>query len=395
MVSAASQEQASVPGLHSVPDPKTYLDDPRFNQSFTIPSGPDRKEPLHVTYSDFGYQNPSQPESEHVLLFCGPLLSTRFLHAAKDELAKKHHVRVIYPDRPGIGGTTKADAQFRLETWLEIVPALLRHLNISHVSVACHSAGTLYALHMLLHLRHLLDPKRPYVALCTPWILPTHSGVQTMKLTTALPTVVMRQFSGLARLIQSTVGPVADFSGDLVRSLSASFGSSQEQQEPVTQGADRDMVAFEVALMESVVDHAYAESINGMSEELPLLFKKCGAGQLQDADAWAPWSDIDNYVPMLAEAENTRVGSSTLSRNEPEQKTPLKVEVFFSEKDHMIGTSSGPEWFRQCWSAENRGDNIHFRSHVIEGAEHDNILGLRFGVMERIFQSISGTSQAE
>ncbi|ETS74124.1 hypothetical protein PFICI_13990 [Pestalotiopsis fici W106-1] len=377
----SSQEQ------HSVADPKVYLDDPRFSQSFTIPPGPNRSEPLTVTYSDFGYRNPDQPEREHVLLFCGPLMCTRFLHAAKDKLAKKYHVRIIHPDRPGIGGTTKADSQYRLETWLEIVPALLRHLDIAHVSIACHSAGTLYALHTLLHLRHLLHPERPYVAFCAPWILPSHSGVQTMKMTTALPAAVMRQFDGLARFVHSTVGPVVGFSGNLFQSVSSSAGSAKH---PPVPGADADMVEYEDALMPRIIDRAYAESVQGMSQEIPLLFKKCGAGPRPDADAWGPWGDLDKYVPMLA-AGDMDAGSASSSNQQGSVK--LEVDAFFSEQDHMIGTSSGPEWFRQCWNSEGRGDKIEFHSHVVDRAEHDNILDLRFGVAERIFQNISDINQ--
>ncbi|KAF3019857.1 hypothetical protein E8E14_013479 [Neopestalotiopsis sp. 37M] len=378
---------------HNVADPKAYLDDPRFSQSFTIPPGPDRSEPLTVAYSDFGYRNPDHPESEHVLLFCGPLMCTRFLHADKDKLAKRYNVRIINLDRPGFGGTTRRDSQFRLETWLEIVPALLSHLNISHISLACHSAGTLYALHALLHLRPLLHPERPYVAFCTPWVLPRHSGVQTMKLTDALvPATLMRQFDGVARFVNTAVGPVIGFSGNLLRSVSSSSAADPSPKLPPVPGADAEMVEFEDALMPHVVDRAYAESTQGLSQEIPLLFKKCGAGQLLDADAWSPWGDIDKYVPMLAAAEATRAGSTSVPTGRDGAK--LKVEVFFSEQDHMIGTSSGPEWFRQCWSEENRGDNILFESHIVDRAEHDNILGLRFGVAERIFQRISGMNNS-
>jgi hypothetical protein len=52
----------------------SYLQDDRFSQEFEIPAEPGQSKPLHVTYSDYGYRNPANPEKERVLLFCSPLL---------------------------------------------------------------------------------------------------------------------------------------------------------------------------------------------------------------------------------------------------------------------------------------------------------------------------------
>lgn len=40
-----------------------------------------------------------------MVLFCGALFGTRLSYAVLDQLAKKKGVRIICPDRPGIGGT--------------------------------------------------------------------------------------------------------------------------------------------------------------------------------------------------------------------------------------------------------------------------------------------------
>lgn len=53
--------------------------------------------------------------------------------------------------------------KIRMKVWLEIVPALLRKLGVMHVSLFSHSAGTMYALNTLVHLRSILDPKVPYI----------------------------------------------------------------------------------------------------------------------------------------------------------------------------------------------------------------------------------------
>ncbi|KAI0125982.1 hypothetical protein BJ170DRAFT_702897 [Xylariales sp. AK1849] len=367
---------------HLTTDTDAYIGDARFSQTFTLPPGPGRPEPFQVTYSDYGYRNPAEPEQENVLLFCGPLLCTRFLHIAKDELAKRHHVRIINPDRPGIGGTTAVDAHLRLNIWLEIVPALMQHLNVSHFTLACQSAGTLYALNTLLHLRHLLRPERPYVAFCGPWIHPTHSGVSLMSLSSALPSAVLKRFDSVASFLHSNIAPAMGFSSGLLSNLTPSW---RQQKQTLAEGADAQMVEFEEKLMPRIIDRVYTEDIQGMSQEVLLLLKKSGAGPSGDNLVWGTWDDIDKFVPMLAALEEEKAANDS-------SHAKLEVNVFFAESDHMIGDKTGPRWLEDCWNSERRGGNVHFQSHVIQGTEHDSILDLRYGVAERIFQKMSGIS---
>lgn len=52
----------------------------------------------------------------------------------------------------------------RIAVWLEAVPLILEKLNVKHVALVSHSAGTLYALNTLGQLRNILHPKAPFVA---------------------------------------------------------------------------------------------------------------------------------------------------------------------------------------------------------------------------------------
>lgn len=97
-----------------------FLHDPRFRQTFELPADAarGRPEPLRVTYADYGYRNEAHPEDENVWLFFGPLVGSRMLHVTKDALAKRHKVRIVSPDRPGIGGTDDVMAERRMPVWL-------------------------------------------------------------------------------------------------------------------------------------------------------------------------------------------------------------------------------------------------------------------------------------
>ncbi|KAK1986176.1 hypothetical protein LZ30DRAFT_778511 [Colletotrichum cereale] len=374
MASTKADGRSSTPLLPD--DPAGFLDDPRFHQTFTLPAGPDRPHPLQVTYSDYGYRDPENPGREHVLLFCGPLMASRFLHVAKDALAKQHRVRVINPDRPGFGGTTPVPAGDRVRVWLEMVPALLRHLGVRHVSLAAHSAGTIYALNTLLHQRRLLSPSRPYVALVTPWVHPSRSGVPLMRVAAALPDAVLGRFHAVAGFFQRNVAPVTEVSGAGFRAIGEMLPSLRgSSTAPATPAAAAPMAAFEEAVWERLIGKVYAESVQGLSEEVVLLLKRAG-----HPGCWGEWGDHDRLVALLAEGE---AGLDAGAR--------LKVDVYFAEADHIIGTGEGPEWFGDCWRAERRGDRIDFSSRVVPGTDHDGIMFMEFDVFERILRQVAGT----
>ncbi|TDZ13230.1 hypothetical protein C8035_v006734 [Colletotrichum spinosum] len=360
--------------LH-LPDPETYLDDPRFHQSFTLPDTASLPQPFKVTYCDYGYRNPENPDLEHVVLMCGPLLGSRWLNVAKDTLAKRHRVRVLDVDRPGFGASTRLPHPgARVAAFLAVVPALLAHLGVRRLAgVVAHSGGAVYALNVLLHLRHLLRPTRPYAALLAPWVHPRRSGVSVMALAAGLPEGVVAGFDKVAGFMVGSLGPVVGFSEMTSGVVSGWFSGGGKKKKEEYEG---EMVRFEEGLQDPLVARVYAEDVSGLGQEAVLLLKKgaCAAG------AWGGWEDHDEYVARLAEEV----------RREGER---LRVDVFFAESDGMIGTGAGPGWFSECWGEERRGDGIAYRSCVVPGTDHDSIVGLKFGVHERIFRAVAGEDE--
>jgi hypothetical protein len=111
--------------------PADYVNDPRFSRTFELPADParGRTEPFKVTYADYGYRNEAHPEEENVLLFFGSLLASRLIHIPKDELAKKHKIRIIDFDRPGVGGTDNVEVKDRMSIWRGTVPLTVTALH--------------------------------------------------------------------------------------------------------------------------------------------------------------------------------------------------------------------------------------------------------------------------
>lgn len=64
-----------------------------------------------------------------------------------------------------MGRSTDVALERRISVWVELVPRLLQHLGIRHVSLVSHSAGTMYLFNTLHHCRDVLHPERPFVAL--------------------------------------------------------------------------------------------------------------------------------------------------------------------------------------------------------------------------------------
>lgn len=98
-------------------DPAEFLTDPRFNRVLDLPAlavGP-TEQPFHVKFVDFGYRNEEHPEEEKVLLFFVPLFGSRIPIISKDDLAKRHKIRVLCMDRPGFGGCTEVPIQYRVD----------------------------------------------------------------------------------------------------------------------------------------------------------------------------------------------------------------------------------------------------------------------------------------
>ncbi|GAB1312489.1 hypothetical protein MFIFM68171_02699 [Madurella fahalii] len=357
--------------------PADYVNDPRFNRTFELPADPanGRTRPFKVKYADYGYRNEAHPEQENVFLFFGPLLSSRLFHIAKDELAKKHKIRIINPDRPGIGGTDSADAKDRMSLWLDVIPALLAHLGIRHVSVACHSGGTIWALDFVFHHPQLLHPSRPYLAIGGPWILPAHTGSTGLSILQHLPVSVLANTDKFARLVNNHIGPTLGTSFGLTLNLLEKLipasltngGDAAGGGDALPEGA-----AFEEEIWASVIDRVYAEGVQGISADAVVLMQR-----VDGVDGWSDWGDYDRLVPRLAEALRAA-------------GVRLRVDVFYADKDKMIGDggSRGPLWFDQCWNETSRAGVIDYQSRTVKGADHDGIWSLKWDAVQEVFGRI-------
>lgn len=263
------------------------------------------------------------------------------------------------------------------------IPALLKHLSIKHVSVGCHSAGTVYALDFVLHHPELLHPERPHLAIAGPWIPPAQSGVMSMRLTQRLPGAVIGRSEALARFMQSTVNPAIGASVSAVSSIlgvvARSVGTAAAAPPPpASDGAETDG-EMEMRLRPTLLSKAYSENLQGMGTDAVLMMHKVPDASTGGLVAgWSDWGDYRAYVPRLVEA--LRAAGRRLT-----------VDVFHAETDSMVGDfgEQGPTWFDACWAADRCGDGVvTYSASCVDEADHDLVWSIKFGVPEKVFTKI-------
>ncbi|CAO2648020.1 Nn.00g089420.m01.CDS01 [Neocucurbitaria sp. VM-36] len=381
-----------------------FLCDRRFHSSLVLPPNPEtgREKPYRVSYADFG-----DPSSDAVVLFCGALMGARLCYSPLDQLANAYNVRIIHADRPGIGGSDAVELEKRIQIWLEMVPQLLAHLKISHVSLASHSGGDIYLLNTMLTYPNLLHPVNPYVCFFAPWVHPSHSNIMTMRATELLPAPMIGKFASLAKFVNENVIPLAGLSGGLVQGIKGSMLHSNHPPAPVplvpaaTHTREPSMSSHEAnhtlaldnpkvveELRKHITTFLFAESMDGISADAQLFMRK--PRSISWCSPNIPWSDIDSVSPLL---------SKIISEDDRLSKKSRKwtIEVFHAEVDDMVGVK-GRQWFDECWrtdrtsvisdSSQSAQPTYTYKSHIVKETDHNFLMDPAFGASETWLQRV-------
>ncbi|KAL1956988.1 hypothetical protein VTO42DRAFT_6477 [Malbranchea cinnamomea] len=139
---------------------ETYLSSPRLTQKVPHPVS-DRM----IAFSEVG-----DPKG-FVVFCCVGMGLTRYLTAFYDELARTLKLRLITPDRPGVGESEPCtDGTGTPLGWPDDLAIICNHLKITKFSLLAHSAGAIYALATALRMpQHI----RGRIHLLAPWIPPS------------------------------------------------------------------------------------------------------------------------------------------------------------------------------------------------------------------------------
>ena len=265
-----------------------------------------------------------------------------------------------------------------------MVPALLKHLGIEHVSILCHSAGTPYAFNTLYTLRHLLDPAAPYIGIMGPWVHSDHSEKALLSWAAKLPNGVLDGWNGLAWFINTKVAPSVSWSGGAISSVTSLFRTSPTDAEPdeidlaKLIGRSKE-VAKELERLQG--KFFFAEDTTAANEDARMCLKLGGEG------LWGECEDYDDFVQKVVHMETER-----LKANAGAPK--LKMRVFFAESDVMIG-KGGQHYFEKCWAREGVDACIDYKGEERPGTNHETVfVSADRSALTPIFDDLSNREEA-
>jgi hypothetical protein len=307
-----------------------------------------------------------------------------------------------------MGHSTDVPLAQRVTTWIELVPRLLAHLQIEHVALASHSAGTIYLLNTLIRCRDILDPNRPLVALVgmvfipsmntasgwstrnnsttAPWVDPAYSHVTTMKMAQSLPVGVFGLWHHIPKVVMASGAAFNQISNWLPSSSGLGAAESPPLQRN-RQRIEREYglpVELQNELQTVHFKSMFGENTVGADSEALCCLRKGPAGL---------WGDCDDYalfVRKLSELERSRRADQG---NSECQK--LRISVYFAETDDMIG-KKGQTYMEDCWKGSGGDgfeDVMDFTTTTVSETDHDSVVQ-SVEVLEQIFLGAGGAMSA-
>ena len=297
-----------------------------------------------------------------------------------------HHTHLLTTISPGFGGTNPIALSQRIPIFLEIVPALLAHLKIKNVALGCQSAGTLFALNLLLTQPEILSPTHPSITIFSPWVHQSQSGITMLLAASKLPNFLLDHWSNLTGFMINSAMPSFAASSGILTAVSNWFGSVKTvETNPETLKKDKEY--FEKVCMQSygismdvqkelnklVMKYAFAEECSGGNDEARLCLKS-----IEGSD-WGVLDDYPSYIAKLREAWEKKV---------QEGGEKLTVRILLAEEDVMIG-EKGMKYLEGCWTKKKCGKvGIDVETVTLEGTDHDSVLDPARGAMGEVYAAL-------
>jgi hypothetical protein len=275
-----------------------------------------------------------------------------------------------------------------------MVPQLLAHLNISHVSIASHSGGDIYLMNFILAYPHLLNPNHSYVAFFAPWVHYSHSRMSHLQATELLPASLIGKFGSLGKFVNQNIVPMVGLSGAFLQGISSPLSRSNPTTAPValtvsgTTGSEgsADSLSDDFSdlalddprvvddLRNTITKFVFAESVDGVSADAQLFLKRSVSWSTPIAE----WKDFDDAVQLLSRliSEDDRLTGSN---------RVWAIDCFHGEHDQLVG-DKGRDWFNTIWAPSQ---SYEYRSVITKGTEHNFLMDPAFGASEQWLQRVS------
>ncbi|KAF8420872.1 Alpha/Beta hydrolase protein [Tirmania nivea] len=217
---------------------EAYLCSPRLSQKLRMPNG------RVISFSEVG-----DPKG-YAVFCCVGMGLTRYITAFYDELALSLGLRLITPDRPGVGESDPIDESERtVLSWPDDVQYICQSLQITKFSLLAHSAGAIYALATALRLGNHIRGK---IHLLAPWIPPSQMSAMEAQLqvTTGIKKGKVGTLPTAQRILRALPTPIlrvanSSFMTATSSSLTTSLPKSQNRKKRKEREKDRDRTGDE------------------------------------------------------------------------------------------------------------------------------------------------------
>ena len=355
-----------------------YAANIKFHQSFTLPANPTigRPRPIRVTYSDVDYR---RDDTGPVILLIGGMFGGRWITlGSPDALAKHHKLRLIVPDKPGLGGSEAVPLEYRIENWLDIAPALLAHLAVPHVVLMSHSNGAIYLLNTVIKHRNLLHPVCPSVVLLSPWVHPTHSS--KMRYLTWIPNPLYRNWASVAKTVLPKVNETLNFSTGIASSLKKTVDTCEPKETP---GVSDEIRCILPELTKVFPRNLFSENVSGGSDEAMICLKRGG----KEGPSWGLFEDYDEAAMKITTQESRKPPETPSTAATEIVPRKLHVKAVYGESDAMIGIKGG-QWFDYCWKQQGISDSVDFESTFVPGLTHEGIADPEKAILHNVLRNI-------
>ncbi|KAI9318625.1 Alpha/Beta hydrolase protein [Dichotomocladium elegans] len=165
------------------------LRDPRVHQTFQYSGTPGgRLKPLRVGFAEYG------PLGGHPAFVIGGHGCSRLVGVMFEDMARRHHLRMIWPERPGYGLSEECSAQeMSVLGWAEVLIQLADHLGIRRFSIIAQSVGAAFAMAVThKYPGRVVGP----LFLISPWV--STYAANTFKWSRRLPAMLVTRTVSLA-----------------------------------------------------------------------------------------------------------------------------------------------------------------------------------------------------
>ena len=361
----------------------SFVCDIRFHRSFMLAPNHahGRSKAIRVSYSDCGRAaEAGDGLDQPVILYASGMFGGRWQGIGYDEIARRSGIRMVSVDRPGIGGTESVALEHRITTWLDIIPALLTHIDVKYVSLMSHSAGVIFNMSVLDSLRQFLHPDRPYAAFVCPWVSPQFSGKKTMQVVNSLPSSWIGSWHRMANFHVNVIAPLVDaarlgFTGlqSISKWPSGSKSPQESSSDSVSDPDQKNVAELDQIVQRLITTYLFAEDITGASQEALLCMGK----------AQGSWKGIDPVTMQIITAE-------VLARSNKDPSTAkLRIVLLLAENDEMIG-KKGNDYICRCFKRGVDEGVIRLDRFDLLESDHNDVLSPHAGFIDEVFEQVCG-----